>query len=355
MKDEYNFLHILNETEENDTIDIDFYNYQCDYYDIKELHKIKLTLTQKMFSVFHTNISSLKANFDNLHTLLAQMPMTFDIISLTEVWNNIDLNNNFYPKDIEGYNIYNGIPGKTKNSGSGFYIKNNIDFIDRPDLDKHDKNNNNEFTAKWIEIQNKKDSNILVASIYRHPHYNDTLFYEYLNFIMSIIHKENKLIIITGDFNYNLLKCNVNEEISNFLNCMYTNLLQPYIIYPTRFVGNAKPSLIDNIFSNAINREIISGNIIDKISDHMPNFIIIQDYKKSELREKYYKRDYSKFDQDKFNNDLQQDNTLQSIIEGDDVNSSYNSFHAHLQNTIDKHAPIKSLSKKETELKINPW
>ena len=66
MKDEYNFLHILNETEEND---------------IKELHKIKLTLTQKMFSVFYTNISSLKANFDNLHTLLAQMPMTFDIIS----------------------------------------------------------------------------------------------------------------------------------------------------------------------------------------------------------------------------------------------------------------------------------
>ena len=172
---------------------------------------------------------------------------------------------------------------------------------------------------------------------------------------MSIIHKENKLIIITGDFNYNLLKCNVNEEISNFLNCMYTNLLQPYIIYPTRFVGNAKPSLIDNIFSNAINREIIRGNIIDKISDHMPNFIIIQDYKKSELREKYYKRDYSKFDQDKFNNDLQHDNTLQSIIEGDDVNTSYNSFHAHLQNTIDKHAPIKSLSKKETELKINPW
>ena len=248
-----------------------------------------------MFSVFHTNISSLKANFDNLHTLLAQMPMTFDIISLTEVWNNIDLNDNFYPKDIEGYNIYNGIPGKTKNSGSGFYIKNNIDFIDRPDLDKHDKNNKNEFTAKWIEIQNKKDSNILVASIYRHPHYNDTLFYEYLNFIMSIIHKENKLIIITGDFNYNLLKCNVNEEISNFLNCMYTNLLQPYIIYPARFVGNAKPSLIDNIFSNAINREIFSGNITDKISDYMPNFIIIQDYKKSELHEKYYKRDYSKF------------------------------------------------------------
>ena len=147
----------------------------------------------------------------------------------------------------------------------------------------------------------------------------------------------------------------MNEEISNFLNCMYTNLFQPYIIYPTRFVGNAKPSLIDNIFSNAINREIISGNIIDKISDHMPNFIIIQDYKKSELREKYYKRDYSKFDQDKFNNDLQHDNTLQSIIEGEDVNTSYNSFHAHLQNTIDKHAPIKSLSKKETELKINPW
>ena len=56
-----------------------------------------------------------------------------------------------------------------KYSGSGFYIEDNLDFIDRPDLDKHEKDKLNEFTAKWIEIKNKKGSNVLIASIYRHP------------------------------------------------------------------------------------------------------------------------------------------------------------------------------------------
>ena len=172
------------------------------------------------------------------------------------------------------------------------------------DLDKHHKNDKNEFTAKWIEIINKNDSNILISSIYRHPSKNDTPFLDYLTTTLSKVSKENKLIFITGDFNYNLLNYKKNEEVSNFLHCMYTHLLQPNIIYPTRIVGNARPSLIDNIYSNCINREVISGNLIDKISDHMPNFLILQQYKKSELKTKFIKRNYSNFIPKNFENDL---------------------------------------------------
>ena len=62
---------------------------------------------------------------------------------ITEVWNNIDKIDTFNPKYIEGYYKYNGIPGETKNSRSGFYIKDNLDLIDRPDLDKHMKDKQN--------------------------------------------------------------------------------------------------------------------------------------------------------------------------------------------------------------------
>ena len=234
IRNEYNYLYMINETVENDDTEIGLCKYHCDYYDINEFQKITHTMTQKRISIFHTNISSLQANFDNLHTLLSRMPIKFDIISLTEVWNNIDKIDKFSPNDIEGYYKYNGIPGKTKNSGSGFYIKDNLDFIDRPDLDKHEKDKLNEFTAKWIEIKNKKDSNILIASIYRHPSKKDTIFYDYLNSTLAKLMKEQKLIFITGDFNYNLLNYNKNEEVSSFLECMYTQLFQPYIIYPTR-------------------------------------------------------------------------------------------------------------------------
>ena len=41
--------------------------------------------------------------------------------------------------------------------------------------------------------------------------------------------------------------------------------------------------------------------------------------------------------------------------EHDDVNSVYNIFQDHLEKTMGKHAPIQYLSKKEIELKMNPW
>ena len=78
---------------------------------------------------------------------------------------------------------------------------------------------------------------------------------------------------------------------------MYSNFLQSYIIYPTRIVDNAKPTLVDNIFTNFSEPDISSGNLIENVSDHMPNFIIIPNYQKSKFKKKYQK-DYSNFNED---------------------------------------------------------
>ena len=56
---------------------------------------------------------------------------------------------------------------------------------------------------------------------------------------------------------------------------MYSNFLRPCILEPTRIVANNRPSIINNIFIN--NKKIDSGNIINKVSDHMPNFILVKD------------------------------------------------------------------------------
>ena len=50
---------------------------------------------------------------------------------------------------------------------------------------------------------------------------------------------------------------------------MYENLLQPFIIQPTRVNDYQKPTLIDNIFVNTIDVPT-SGNLIDRTSDHFP-------------------------------------------------------------------------------------
>ena len=67
------------------------------------------------------------------------------------------------------------------------------------------------------------------------------------------------------------------------------------------------------------------------------------------------KRNYSNFIPKNFENDLINQNIIQKLHEHDDVNSVYNIFQDHLEETMGKHAPIQYLSNKEIKLKMNPW
>ena len=59
---------------------------------------------------------------------------------------------------------------------------------------------------------------------------------------------------------------------------MYSNFLRPSILKPTRIVANNRPSVIDSIFIKTIDKKIGSGNIIDKGSDHPPDFLLDKDF-----------------------------------------------------------------------------
>lgn len=56
--------------------------------------------------------------------------------------------------------------------------------------------------------------------------------------------------MISGDFNYEILKHQHNSLIIAFLNVTYTNLLQPSILELTKIVANNRLSLVNNIFIN---------------------------------------------------------------------------------------------------------
>ena len=60
-----------------------------DYYDIDEFKKSKSIWNKKTsLGMFHTNIGSLQANINSLEDLLHDLDYSFDIIALTETWNN---------------------------------------------------------------------------------------------------------------------------------------------------------------------------------------------------------------------------------------------------------------------------
>ena len=62
-------------------------------------------------------------------------------------------------------------------------------MIERSDLNS----NCLEYESMWIEIKNKRSKNIVIASIYRHPHDNFKDFFQCLEKCLSVVAQEKDL------------------------------------------------------------------------------------------------------------------------------------------------------------------
>ena len=125
----------------------------------------------------------------------------------------------------------------------------------------------------FIEIPRPAKTNLVVGTIYRHPCMSIELFNsDYLKPLIQKLSKEKKQILLLGDFNINLMKCD-DEPVNSFLDILGSNLLLPQILLPTRITNHSK-TLIDNIFSGPTTSASISGNLCYSISDHLPQFCI---------------------------------------------------------------------------------
>ena len=118
----------------------------------------------------------------------------------------------------------------------------------------------------------------------------------------------------------------------------------PFILLPTRIAGNSA-TIVDNIFTNNSTNNIISGNVVTDLSDHFSQFISVQrsklDYKSISI----YKRDYSKFSEKSFRDDV----SIQNFINNDstNINDQFNDFFFKLEGCVNRHAHFKKLTAKE--------
>ena len=122
-------------------------------------------------------------------------------------------------------------------------------------------------------------SNTIIGCYYRHPkESSNNKFLEQLKITLSKIKNRKKHITVCGDFNYNLLNHENNEYVGEVLNTMYSNFLQTCITEPTRMIAGQRPSIVDNIFTNIFEKNLNSGNLTDKITDYLPNFLLVADF-----------------------------------------------------------------------------
>ena len=299
--------------------------------------------------MIHSNIRSLNHNFDTLSHLLKDLDFTFSVIALSETWNPISKDKTFISPKLKDYNDFENLSGSTSNSGCGFHVQNDLVYIRRNDLYRAFCSTDGEFQALWIEVINEHEPNILICVIYLHPKLrNPQVFMSYMETTLFSISKENKTVVVTVDTNLDLLKCETKEHINNYVHLLFSYFMIPHILQPTRFAGYSNPTLIDHIFCNYSNSNLLSGNLIPHITDHLPNFLIITELDVSlRTNANTYKINYSQFNKNKF---------LKSVeaLKWDDLISSkpttdekYNSFHDKLLETIDMHAPYTKLSKRK--------
>ena len=111
----------------------------------------------------------------------------------------------------------------------------------------------------------------------------------------------------------------------------------------TRITSHSE-TLIDNIFSNFISYEIISGNITTIISDDLPQFLLVPNILSSNLTQisNYYEKDWSKVKQENFIlNYFDKDWADLLQIHQQNVNLAMESFSNNMNSILDTQAPLK--------------
>ena len=128
----------------------------------------------------------------------------------------------FYSINITGYSFLSQ-PSCTNTGGVGFYIKNNLGYINCSDLLAQAQN---DYESVWVKIQDDTGHNTIHEVFYRDPYGNLHNFLNHINMIFKMIHCENKYCVLLGDFNLDLLKFESHPSAENVLNTLDTFYFQ---------------------------------------------------------------------------------------------------------------------------------
>ena len=94
-----------------------------------------------------------------------------------------------------------------------------------------------------------------------------TKFIDEYTQLLHELRLRSKTVYLCGDYNIDLLKINSNEKFSTSYESTTSVGFVPKIALPTR-ICETTSTLIDNIYTNVIDKSHTSGILITPISDH---------------------------------------------------------------------------------------
>ena len=317
-------------------------NNNCSYYTEEQLNNT--IMTEQGLSIIHLNSRSLYANFESLQDLLSRLKNPFNIIAISETWldeaRGVDFN-------LEGYD-FNFINRVNKNcGGTAIYVDNRLNYkvIENMSIAVEDV-----CECISIEIIMEKKKNVIVSCVYRAP---DNNILSFKSFMEEMFAKTDKACYICGDYNIDLLNPRHNIQIDEFTNAMYSMSFYPMISKPTRITPHSA-TIIDNIFTNNLIVNTVSGILFNDISDHLPVFTIYDCNSSLEkvVKSKTYRRVTSVTAIKALQRDLAAEK-WNEVYDKENVDTAYDNFLKIFLLLYEKNCPILEYKKNSKALK--PW
>ena len=163
--------------------------------------------------------------------------MNFDILCINETRLNKTIKNSEI--GLQGYDLTRR--DRNRNGGGvAIYVRNNISYMERSALVPEN------VEALCIEVKKPNAKPILISTWYRPPNSNSEIL-DFFEIFLQRIDQENKEIIITGDFNLDLMPSDIeNSNIKRLKEMLNTYQLSQLINKPTRTTELTK-TLLDLI------------------------------------------------------------------------------------------------------------
>ena len=203
---------------------------------------------------------------------------------------------------------------------------------------------------------NKK--NLIVLTVYRQPgQENLNRFFEILETWLSKYDRNNNEIIITGDFNLDLLKYHIHNRTSQYLDLMSSHGLLPAITKPTR-IKHQSATLIDHIFTKLT--EPKSSIVLTELAgthgytDHYPVFIQIELNKTYKCKRKITTQFFTREGHRKRREALRNEN-WDELYNENDPNIVYDAFHKRYLSHYQAALTTKTKFVNERRIPKQPW
>ena len=293
-----------------------------------------LSMIKNKFSVVHYNVQSISDKLDIIESEFCN----FDIICLTETWLDQRTSNNTI--SLNDYNLYRRDRVGDNHGGVCVYVKQNIYSRRRSDIERPN------IECVWIEVSvhNKK---LLLGTFYRPPNSPQEVLSSIEDSISLAFDTNIQHILITGDFNLDILKQPFNKKVLDL--CQHFSLDQ-LINEPTHYTESSS-SIIDLFLTSNINNVLLSGvgdPILDQnIRYHCPVYCVL---KFDKLITPIYTRHiwlYDRGDYESFSRDL---NDIDwSSINNDDIDEYANNITECITKLAKKHIPNKDIKIRKSD------